>query len=145
MKFPGGLADRHRALDVVASALGRIDGAGRTFRDEVLSAFAEAFNNITIHSYARGTAGLVETEIEVADEAITIRLSDWGRSFDPATVAVPDLDALPESGMGLFIIRSFMDQVSYQPGAPNVLSMRKRYPCRRGEQQGDETHEGNGE
>ena len=42
------------------------------------------------------------------------------------------LDALPESGLGLFIIRSFMDEVKYVPGSPNVLSMTKYLdPARR--------------
>jgi serine/threonine-protein kinase RsbW len=40
-------------------------------------------------------------------------------------VAEPDLDALPESGLGLFIMRSFMDKVIYTAGAPNVLSLTK--------------------
>ena len=43
----------------------------------------------------------------------------------------PDLDALPESGMGIYIIKSFMDEVTYRssdrPGAPNVLSMTKHF------------------
>ena len=35
------------------------------------------------------------------------------------------IDGLPESGMGLFIIRSFMDEVVYEPGSPNVLRIAK--------------------
>ncbi len=46
---------------------------------------------------------------------------DDGVSFDPAAVPVPDLDGLPESGMGLYIIRSFVDDLSYEPGPPNAL------------------------
>ena len=58
------------------------------------------------------------------DEAIS-RLIDYGNSFDIQSVREPDLDAMPESGLGLFIIRSFMDAVAYTPGQPNVLSMTK--------------------
>ena len=31
----------------------------------------------------------------------------------------------PESGLGVFIMKSFMDRVEYTPGAPNVLKLTK--------------------
>lgn len=34
-------------------------------------------------------------------------------------------NSLPENGMGLFIIRSFMDEVTYTAGPPNVLRLKK--------------------
>jgi serine/threonine-protein kinase RsbW len=51
-------------------------------------------------------------------------MRDYGSSFDPTTVPPPDFDALPESGWGLFIIKSFMS-ISYAPGRPNVLTLTK--------------------
>jgi hypothetical protein len=30
--------------------------------------------------------------------------------------------------MGLFIIRSFMDEVAYAAGPPNLLTLKKRWP-----------------
>ena len=65
-------------------------------------------------------------EIEAKDGVIEIAMSDEGASFDLDAVPAPDLAALPESGMGLFIIRSFVDELTYTPGPPNVLRMRKR-------------------
>lgn len=53
-------------------------------------------------------------------------MTDTGHSFDPDTVGPPVLDQLPEAGMGLFIMRSFMDEIAYQAGPPNVLRMVKR-------------------
>ena len=55
-----------------------------------------------------------------------MRMLDYGNSFAFDDVPTPDLDALPESGLGIFIIKSFMDEVSYVAGAPNVLRMVKR-------------------
>jgi len=92
---------------------------------ELVSAAGEAFNNTGRHAYA-GRAGTVEIAIEVRDGIFEIALSDEGETFDPATVPAPDLAALPESGMGLHIIRSFVDELSYTPGPPNVLRMRRR-------------------
>jgi anti-sigma regulatory factor (Ser/Thr protein kinase) len=42
---------------------------------------------------------------------------------------MPDLDALPESGLGLFIMRSFMG-VTYRRGRPNLLKLSKKMPER---------------
>ena len=42
------------------------------------------------------------------------------------SVAVPDLDALPEGGLGLYMMRALMDEVDYQSGNPNVLCLTKR-------------------
>ena len=37
----------------------------------------------------------------------------------------PAIEALPESGMGLHIMQSFMD-MSYRAGRPNLLKLNKR-------------------
>ncbi len=129
LQIPGSLEYRDLAVRVVAAACklvpGGDTGARAAFDDQVISAFGEAFNNAAIHSYRGRPIGAVEIEIEVAPDGITLRIADYGQSFDPTQVAEPDLDALPESGLGLFIMRSFMDSVLYTAGAPNVLSMTK--------------------
>jgi serine/threonine-protein kinase RsbW len=103
----------------------------REFDDQVVSAVGEAFNNVAIHAYRDRPAGIVQLEIEIDPKRITIRLKDDGQGFDPAAEGPPDLQALPESHMGLFIVRSFMDQVTYRrrqtPSDPNVLTLVKKY------------------
>ncbi len=101
------------------------------FDNKVVSAVGEAFNNVAIHGYGDSPAGALELEIEMDPERITIRLRDTGTRFDMSAVAPPDLSALPEAHLGLYIIQSFMDEVDYRPGTlpeePNTLTMRKRY------------------
>ena len=100
-----------------------IDGA---FLDEFVSAFGEAFNNVVLHSYAgMDPPGAVQIDIAWDSEKITACLMDEGKSFDPGSVPSPDLEALPESGMGLFIIRSFVDELEYVAGPPNVVRLTK--------------------
>jgi serine/threonine-protein kinase RsbW len=103
----------------------------QSFDDEVVSAVGEAFNNVAIHAYRGRAAGTVELEFEIGEEGITIRILDTGASFEPAHEQAPDLASLPESHMGLFIVRSFMDTVSYErgspPARPNALTLTKRY------------------
>jgi serine/threonine-protein kinase RsbW len=133
LTVPGALKFRDLAVRAVAAACKLVGddpdptGPGdKQFTDQVVSAFGEAFNNTAIHSYRGRSVGDVEIEIEIGNNFITIRVLDYGNTYDFSSVPQPDLDNLPESGMGLFIIRSFMDEVSYKPGAPNVLSMTKR-------------------
>lgn len=141
LEVPGSLEYRNLAVRVVTSACKLVTNAPveglpvveaeepNAFDAEVISAFGEAFNNVALHAYGGLPAGRVIIEIAHAPDRIEIRMTDDGRCFDPAAVAPPSLDGalgdLPESGMGLFIMRSFMDEVVYVPGPPNVLLLRK--------------------
>jgi serine/threonine-protein kinase RsbW len=105
------------------------------FVTEVVSAFSEAFNNLALHGYRDMPPGRIDIEIiavaDAQEEAdgtgrLILRITDTGRVFDPSDhMDLPD--ELPERGMGLFIMRSFMDEVTYAPGPPNVLTLVKRY------------------
>ncbi len=65
-------------------------------------------------------------------DALTIILRDHGDSFDPASVPEPDLTCDLEDrrvgGLGVYLIRQLMDEVSYErpSGAGNVLVLVKR-------------------
>ena len=146
LSVPGGLEYRDVAVRVVGAACklftrGSSDsqppaaeGAPKNeladeLTSQVVSAFSEAFNNLAIHGYQGLPRGRVDIRVEVVGEgeatAIAVELTDTGHVFDPSSHT--DLpDELPERGMGLFIIRSFMDEVSYRPGPPNTLRMVKR-------------------
>jgi serine/threonine-protein kinase RsbW len=141
LSVPGTLRYRGVVLRVVASSCKLMRAMASTkqepsrdsdeFDDKVVSAVGEAFNNVAIHAYRDLSAGAVGVELELSPEGITIRLSDTGHRFEPKGEKLPDLTALPESHMGLYIMRSFMDKVTYQPGNAegdaNVLTMTKRY------------------
>src|SRR5882757_8852942 len=94
------------------------------FRMHVVSAVGEAFNNIVLHGYAGRADGVIEMDIRTHPDEITVELRDYGESFDLDAVATPDLDLLPESGLGIFIMRAFMS-IRYRPGRPNVLTLSK--------------------
>jgi len=93
---------------------------------EVASAFVEAFNNAAVHAYRDLPPGEIEVEMRVDPRRLELEVTDFGRDFEPGGVPEPDLEALPEGGLGLFIIRNFMDDVSYRSnGGRNVLTMKK--------------------
>src|SRR4051812_4321741 len=107
LKVPGALKYRDLAVRAVAAAcklVGNDDGTAagdKQFTDQVVSAFGEAFNNMAIHSYSgvpSEKGGEVDIEIEIGNDFITIRVLDYGNSYDFLSVPQPDLDNLPESG-----------------------------------------------
>jgi len=128
LRVPATLRYRDLAVRAVAAAC-KLVGEGRrdrSFDDQVVSAFGESFNNVALHAYDGMPTGEIEIQIDVSVDAITVRLMDHGNAFDPSNVPEPDLETLPESGMGLYIMKQFMDEVTYRPGKPNVLLMHKR-------------------
>jgi serine/threonine-protein kinase RsbW len=133
------LEHRALALQAVATACKMVTPLprGRTwkeFQHQVVSAVGEGFNNLVLHGNAGRTTrsctgGEIDLRIKTAPGRIQIELRDWGPGFDPCRVRTPPVDPLPESGMGLHIMRSFMD-MSYRAGRPNLLTLNKRLPDR---------------
>lgn len=140
LRVPGQLRHRDVAMRTVAAACRLVresDPASpaslrdaskldltNSFDAEVVSAFSEAFNNIAIHAYA-GKSGDIQIELEPTPDRMRIYLREYGRSFDPETVPEPKLDETPEGGLGMFIIHSFVDEFTYEPGQPNVWVLTK--------------------
>lgn len=142
LRVPGAITYRHLAIRLVSTACKMAlddqvasDAQGtqgtqtarfdRDFEPEVVSAVGEAFNNIAVHGFRDLEPGPVQIEVDWDDEKLAITMIDSGRTYDPSTVVAPDLAALPESGMGLFIMTSCMDVVDYRAGPPNVLRLVK--------------------
>jgi serine/threonine-protein kinase RsbW len=141
LRVPGELSYRDIAMRVVSAACKLVPKEVCPTKDEidfthqVISAFGEAFNNAVLHGYGdTDQPGWVEIHVFVEAERLVIKVHDQGQSFDPDSVPLPDLEGLPESGMGLFIMRQFMDEVLYHAGETNVLTLVKYYkknglPC----------------
>jgi anti-sigma regulatory factor (Ser/Thr protein kinase) len=103
------------------------------FDTAVVSAFMEIFNNIAIHAYQRKGGGEIEIEITPSKDAIVIEVKDDGRPFDIDDVApLPtelDEETLPEGGMGIHIAKTMLDEMTYEPGPPNLWRLCKRLPA----------------
>lgn len=145
LAVPCSLDYRDIAVRAVAGACrlvrGGANAGGRAdpeFEAHVVSAFNEAFSNAVRHGGGAGGQDL-EIEVETYPDRLTVRLKDRGESFDFAAVPEPALHTLPESGLGIHVMRSWMDDVAYQPGDPNVLSMTKRLGGFTRVDEGDET------
>jgi serine/threonine-protein kinase RsbW len=78
--------------------------------DDIKVAVGEACTNIVSHSDI-GDARLYRITCEIADDSLQITVEDEGAGFEISEYKQPDLTALNESGMGIYIIRALMDEV----------------------------------
>jgi serine/threonine-protein kinase RsbW len=128
LRFPASLDHRPVAIALISALIQQVELADRNFRNEMVTAFGEAFNNIVNHGYRGRRDGMLDVEAEMTADRMTLRLIDTGQSVAFGEVEPPDLDSLPESGMGVFMIHALVDDVQYQGGPPNVLTLVKRTP-----------------
>ncbi len=126
LRFRAALEYRPLAIELVTAVVRQVEQAESDFVHELVTAFGEAFNNIVIHGYRDIADGMLDIEADIEDGAIRLRLIDSGRAVDFADCVEPDLAALPESGMGVFMMHALVDEVLYSEGSPNVLSLVKR-------------------
>ncbi len=143
LSVPGTLRYRAIAVRVVAESARLVSSSAlrdpndplahdvrHPFDTAVVSAFMEIFNNIAIHAYRRKGGGVIEIEITPTDGALQIEVKDTGQPFDIDNVApLPsELDeaSLPEGGMGIHIAKTMLDEMTYEPGPPNLWRLCKR-------------------
>jgi len=116
---------------------GAVRGIASTLSIDDISSYhlelcvVEAVTNVTKHAYSFEAGNSVEVHILLSPDRITFQVRDRGKSMDPAKVRLPhfdpqELESVPESGMGLFIMHSLMDEVGYETeGGLNILTMSK--------------------
>ncbi|MGE0547922.1 MAG: ATP-binding protein [Kofleriaceae bacterium] len=143
LTVPGALRYRGAAVRVVAEAAHLVSSSAQRdpkdplaydvrdpFDTAVVSAFMEIFNNVAIHAYQRSGNGSIDIAITPGDRELVIEVRDTGRPFDidgvPPLPAEMDADSLPEGGMGIHIAKTMLDEMTYQPGPPNVWRLCKR-------------------
>ncbi|KAF0152444.1 MAG: anti-sigma regulatory factor serine/threonine protein kinase [Ignavibacteria bacterium] len=91
----------------------------------------EALNNVIKHSYKGEQSCKIDVNVAVDSKLMEIQIVDEGESrknleikeldFDPN-----DIDSLPESGMGLYIIKQLMDELDYYKlNGKNCFVLRK--------------------
>lgn len=96
-------------------------------------ALSEACTNVIKHAYGGAAGNAIDLELDADAERLVVRIRDTGKPFDPASYTPPDLSRVHESGYGVHLMRSIMDEVRYapSPGGGTTLTMvrlRERRP-----------------
>ncbi|MGR9085790.1 MAG: ATP-binding protein [Gammaproteobacteria bacterium] len=86
----------------------------------------EATANAIKHANYSDPKDTVRITIHIKENELNIKVYDHGQGFDLETVPIPDFDHPKEGGMGIFLIRTLMDSVTYtREGEGNVLEIIK--------------------
>lgn len=113
------------------------DIAGETAMDaaEMMAlnvALEEALVNVIRYAYPQSEIGkiVLSSVWDEKNRELCFCLTDWGTAFDPLTVPEADvtlsLEERPIGGLGIFLIRKMMDEVTYKrEGDCNMLIMKK--------------------
>ncbi len=92
----------------------------------------EACANVIEHAYGHDPSKEVTVYAIFDGDAITFKIRDTGKGFDPSQVRQEELESLiakrKDGGLGMRLIKTLMDEVQYEmvPGQKNELRMTKR-------------------
>jgi anti-sigma regulatory factor (Ser/Thr protein kinase) len=98
---------------------------------EVQTAVDEACSNIIKYAYSTN-GGTIAINCEIKHGAFVVIIRDKGKPFDPNSVPPPelrsDLDNRKIGGLGIYLMKKLMDDVSYSYDLEegNKLVMRRR-------------------
>ena len=100
---------------------------------QIDTAVDEILANVAAYAYGDGT-GPVSLRISMEDDPRTavIRFTDSGMPFNPLEKEVPDTISLsaddrPIGGLGIYLVRKLMDDVTYEyRDGKNILMLKKQ-------------------
>lgn len=94
-------------------------------------AVREALTNAVVHGNQEDERKSVEVIFGCGGNALEIEIRDQGEGFDPASVPDPTEPAnlLKTSGRGIFLMRTFMDEVDWfaRPDGGTTVRLVKKY------------------
>jgi serine/threonine-protein kinase RsbW len=95
----------------------------------------EACTNVVRHAYGCDASKSYTISCTIEPGVFTVDVLDRGKPFDPGTLPEPDLKAplenRPIGGLGIYLIRKLVDEMSYsvEPDGLKRLRMVKRLPA----------------
>ena len=99
--------------------------------ENIILAVDEACTNIIKHAYNLSPEGEIIIKIDYDEEKFMVTIIDYGKSFEPARVPLPDLQKYYREhrvgGLGMYLMKSLMDDVEYisVPGEYNQVLLSK--------------------
>jgi len=123
--------ERLIAVREFVSSAARSFGFGDEDVSKIALAVDEACTNIIKHAYRFDPSGSISVTVRGRNGSFEVTIRDTGREFDPAGVPAPNmkeyLARYRRGGLGMYLMRSLMDEVKYDilPGKRNVVRLIK--------------------
>lgn len=123
-------------VEEAAEQCARQAGFDEDIVPQITMAVREAAVNAVIHGNGYDVAKHFSVSFETTSESLVVRVCDEGLGLDPDSIPDPlaSENILRGSGRGIFLIRSFMDEVHFrklQPGTELTL-VKHRTPAQPG-------------
>ncbi len=117
-------------IESMAEQSALLAGLAEEERDSLAIAVTEVGNNAIIHGNKRAPDKQVHLHITVREGEVRVVIRDEGVGFNPETLSNP-LDPenlLRESGRGIFIVRSLMDEMNFDfsKGGTEITMVKRR-------------------
>jgi len=130
VSFKNQLAEIERLGQVVTEFAERHQWSPRTLF-EVNVSLEELLTNVISYGYEDTQEHEIILRLSFADGEMTAEIEDDGRPFNPLEVAEPDLDIPLEErqvgGLGIFMVRKFMTDLTYQRHeGKNLVILKKK-------------------
>ncbi|MEW6356818.1 MAG: ATP-binding protein [Planctomycetota bacterium] len=97
--------------EIVGEAAG-LAGLRRKEGKDLALAVAEGCANVIQHCYG-GQEGKITVRCLVGRSELEVRIRDFGRKPDPATIRSRDLADIRPGGLGVFLMQNLVDDVRY--------------------------------
>lgn len=129
--IPSKLDEAVKWIDEIVSQVRRL-GYGPDDVFSIRLCLEEALTNAITHGNKEDPEKAVVVEYELTPEQLKICVEDQGEGFDPSELPDPTSNAhlLSPSGRGVFLIRQFMDNVSYNPKGNCITLVKRNRPAK---------------
>lgn len=88
-------------------------GVPKQEQSNLLLAVGELCANSIQHAYEGRGGQPIQVSVRSSDDSLVIEVEDFGKPFDADGYETPDLEAIPESGYGLFLVKTIADSLSF--------------------------------
>lgn len=128
----------------IVNQLAKVDMATKAFRDfsakyripapivtKFIIAFDELLTNIINYGLPANEMRWIDIRINLDLGVLTVTISDDGTPFDPFSRNAPNIDLAledrPIGGLGIHIVRNFMEDFSYHyENGRNIVTLKKK-------------------
>jgi len=119
---PANLAPAREAVEALALA-GGFDATGA---GEIGLVVNEALANVMRHAYHGATDKPIELTADWQEDALVVRIRDWGSGEHPLSHVEKKHDPLKPGGLGLICLKKLMHEIDFAPQPDGMLLTMKR-------------------